>query len=189
MDGLTWDDLPEFNWCDIYCKLAWGLDDPSWAGYNKKTKNKWRRERVAEAERALREQEAKHNLPAGSLLGEGGAGAAPCASPAEEGVPPPPPGTPSAEARALAPPPPPPTQPPPDVAAKRLFDDDGTVRELPSVVFGGRAAASTEAAAASDPAGEGEAAVSSGPDRIHYTVQGPGGSSLQACAFFEPAAK
>ena len=77
--SLTWEDFPTFNWCDIYCRLAWGLDDPSWAGYNKKTKNKWRRERVAEAERALREQELKHKLPAGSLLGEGGAGGAPSA--------------------------------------------------------------------------------------------------------------
>ena len=23
---LTWQDFPTFNWCDIYCKLAWGLD-------------------------------------------------------------------------------------------------------------------------------------------------------------------
>ena len=119
-----------FSWCDLYALS----NDPAWATWSKRSRNRAKRELLARAQRELLEYEKRHGLATGSLRGGEGAGAAPCARPAAEEAPPPPQGAPPA--LAAGPPPPPPTQPPPDVAAKRLFDEDGNVAELPSAVFG-----------------------------------------------------
>ena len=79
MRGLTWESLPEFNWCDLYAQVAWGLNDPEWEGYSKKDKNRLKKQRIAEARAEVEKYEHRHNLPIGSLLGGEGAGAAPSA--------------------------------------------------------------------------------------------------------------
>ena len=83
---LTWDDLPEFQWSDIYAQVAGGLNDPSWAGWSQKNQNKWKKEKIdaaaAElqefdaakdaqmeiARKAVEEYEERHNLPKGTIL-------------------------------------------------------------------------------------------------------------------------
>ena len=53
MGERRWEDLPEFNWCDLYGQIAWGLDDPEWACYNKKTRNKYGGMELQDARAAL----------------------------------------------------------------------------------------------------------------------------------------
>ena len=124
MEHLTWEDLPEFNWNELYMKAEedLGLNNKEWEGYNQKTKNKYRRQRINAMKNVISEIESRRNLATGSL-GGGGAGVAPDALPAgggrassstSPGAPAPPPGEPSAAAQANAPPPPPPTYPPPN---------------------------------------------------------------------------
>ena len=87
--------------------MAWGLDDPSWEGYTKRTRGKWKREEIAKAEKLIQDYEQRHNLAGGSLLGRVGTGAAPCAPPAQ-----------GALAGPAAAPPPPPGSPPPALEDK-----------------------------------------------------------------------
>ena len=45
------------------------MNDPQWATFTKKTKNKWKRQRLEEARKEVEEYEARHNLAPGGLLG------------------------------------------------------------------------------------------------------------------------
>ena len=83
---LTWDDMPEFAWTDLFAQVAAGLNDPDWAGWSKKTRNKFKRERIAtaakeleeydrlrderleEARKAVEEYEVRNDIPKGSIL-------------------------------------------------------------------------------------------------------------------------
>ena len=103
---LSWDDLPEFDWTDLYGQCY----NPEWANWSKKARNKAKRELLERAQTSLLEYERRHGLAAGSLLGAGGAGVAPCANRAEEGGPPPPP---TGAGSGTAVPPPPPRHAPP----------------------------------------------------------------------------
>eukprot|EP00959_Pyramimonas_sp_CCMP1952_P214351 4485311-Pyramimonas_sp.AAC.1 len=49
MGNLAWDQMPEFDWCDVRSQIAWGLNDPARAGYSKETRNRMKREKTAEA--------------------------------------------------------------------------------------------------------------------------------------------
>ena len=49
--------------------MAWGLNDPDWEGCSKKTRNKRKRQKIAEARLEVAKYELRHNLPSGSLLG------------------------------------------------------------------------------------------------------------------------
>ena len=60
-----------------------GLNNPSWAGYSKKTRNRWKREMIEQAAAEVAAYESRHGLKAGGLLGDGGTGATPCASVAD----------------------------------------------------------------------------------------------------------
>ena len=56
---LNWEQLPTFNWCDLYTQVGYGLDDPEWCGWSKKSRNKAKREKIREAEREMRDYEAR----------------------------------------------------------------------------------------------------------------------------------
>ena len=63
--------------------MAWGLNNPSWAGYSKKTQNRCKREIIEQAAAEVAAYERRHGLTAGGLLGDGGTGVALCASVAD----------------------------------------------------------------------------------------------------------
>ena len=118
---MSRDSLPEFNWCDLYAQVAWGLNDPEWAECSKKVKNRRKPLRMAEARAEVAKYEHRHNLPSGSLLGGESAGAAPSALSAggqpaglvvDAALVPPP--FPAATPHKEMPAPPPPVCPPPD---------------------------------------------------------------------------
>eukprot|EP00959_Pyramimonas_sp_CCMP1952_P069952 1460496-Pyramimonas_sp.AAC.1 len=50
---MTWDEMPEFNWCDICSHMKWGLSDPARAGYSKRTRGAHEREKLEEARAAM----------------------------------------------------------------------------------------------------------------------------------------
>ena len=47
--------MPNFSWTDLYAQVAAGLNDPAYAGYAQKTKNRWKRLKLQEAEKELEE--------------------------------------------------------------------------------------------------------------------------------------
>ena len=63
--------------------MARGLDDPAWHGWSKKSRNAAKRQKIADAEREIRDYEARCNLPGGSLTGGLGARVALRALPAQ----------------------------------------------------------------------------------------------------------
>eukprot|EP00959_Pyramimonas_sp_CCMP1952_P274158 5730641-Pyramimonas_sp.AAC.1 len=65
MNNLSWGDLSEFTWCDLYAQVPRGLDGPDWAGYSKKTRNGKQREKIAEAETAVLNYEQRRRLAVG----------------------------------------------------------------------------------------------------------------------------
>ena len=54
MPDLNWDQLPTFEWSDLYTQVAWGLDDPEWRSWSKKSRNQAKRKMVADAEKEIR---------------------------------------------------------------------------------------------------------------------------------------
>ena len=126
--GLTFQGLPEWNWCDLYGQVAGWLEPYDMTGYNKKTRNKYKNQHMERIKRELADYEQRNGLTRGTLSGGGGAGAALRAAPAGGGAAgsagvamdcdepellgvPPPPAT--LADREVTIPPPPPTHPPP----------------------------------------------------------------------------
>ena len=67
----------------VHTQVSWGLDDPAWRTWSKKSRNKAKREKIEDAEREIRDYEARCNLPDGSLSGGLGARVALRALPAQ----------------------------------------------------------------------------------------------------------
>ena len=95
-----------FNWRDLYAQVARGLNDPEWEGYSKKTRNRHKRERIAQARAAVLNYEQRRGLVAGSLTGGEDAGVAPRVPPGQGQL-----ALPGAAASSAAMPPPPADEP------------------------------------------------------------------------------
>ena len=99
--GMTWDMLPTFEWSTLYTQVGMGINDPDWANWSKKARNKAKRGRVLQAEQMIRDYEARCLSTSGEPPGGEGARVALCALPAPAGA------APSGSASSAGPPGPP----------------------------------------------------------------------------------